>query len=142
MQKIFYLFVFVALMSGCATMKGNKKFESRYNQIQKGVTTRADVISLLGKPLRIDHPDEGHTILIYEKYKIYGEHWYSIFKKIDTDRLSVFIGSDDIVSEYKVDYMTGDYEPAVTAGSTFHAPSTAPINSSYRPYPYTPAGKY
>jgi len=114
------------LATGCATIIGNRKFESLHDQIQKGTTTRTEVINLLGKPNDVEHPDEEHRVLIYDKYKIYKEHWYS--RAIcDHQQMTVFIDSNDVVTEYKIDSMA---QCPSSNGNNYHPPVPVPAYKS------------
>lgn len=113
--------VLVLLTAGCATITGNRVFESRYGQIQKGVSTIQDVVALLGNPNQVIHQDAKFTELIYEKRKTYTKNWFLGKRKIDTQRLTVFFNADDVVSDYKMDSMTDDYVVEGGGGGVYNS---------------------
>jgi len=116
----FFILATVLLLAGCTTITGNRKFESRYDEIQKGVSTRQQVTDLLGSPTQVIHPDEKSTVLIYEERKDSVENYFVGKRKVDTQRLSVFINGNDVVTDYKLDSISDDYVATGGGGSTYN----------------------
>ncbi len=134
----FLIMAIVLLAAGCTTITGNRTFENHYDQIQKGTSTRQDVIALLGNPNQVTHPDQTHTVLIYEKRKTSHDGWFPMRMKVETERLSVFIDENDVVSEYKMDTTTDDYLPQ-GGGSTYTAPYQASPSAPTNQIQYIPS---
>ena len=130
----FLIMVTICFLAGCATITGNRNFDARYDQIQKGISTRQEVLNLLGSPTQVAHPDQLQTVLIYEKRKIYTEFGFPCKQKVDTTRLSVFINEKDVVTDYKVDTMSDDYLPQSGGGGTTYN-SYQPSQPAYTPPP-------
>lgn len=68
-MKTFTRFLLSALLagslSGCATSSGTKMEDAKISTIKKGVTTRAEVEKLFGKPASVTTNADGKKTLLY-----------------------------------------------------------------------------
>ncbi len=53
---------------GCSSVSGPKITNNNIQTIQKGTTTKKDVIAMFGKPLHISHKDDGSEIFMDGPY--------------------------------------------------------------------------
>ena len=67
MKKV-YLILICSLLFGCATV-GTKIDQVKLSQIKEGITTKQEVISLLGKPYMVTMMSDGKTMLMYQYVK-------------------------------------------------------------------------
>ena len=65
--KVVCLGLFLAIVAGCAS-SGRKIEADKISQIQKGVSTRADVERLLGPPTHVGLAGDGKRILVYNHF--------------------------------------------------------------------------
>ncbi len=81
MKKLIMFGLFLTL-AGCATT--NRQADTAaYDQIKKGVTTKAGVLDLLGAPMNIIKSDDGRTSLSYGYVNMYG--YQTLVVSIDPD---------------------------------------------------------
>lgn len=59
----------LVLLAGCATSFGTPVAQEKLGQIREGVSTKADVIRLLGQPSAIDMNSDGSEVLKYQSSK-------------------------------------------------------------------------
>jgi outer membrane protein assembly factor BamE (lipoprotein component of BamABCDE complex) len=64
MKKVMTLILLAGLLAGCAST-GRKIDQSAADKIEKGKTTKAGVISLIGSPELITRKSNGDTIFVY-----------------------------------------------------------------------------
>jgi len=116
----------LVLLFGCAT--GTEHFGSplrtdRVPQIEVGKTTRAEVISLLGPPVRDPHADKGADRgdaepepvdrALYWQYREHHERFASVilvtyyFQETLTDTLMVVFDDRDVVQAIALEQETG-----------------------------------
>ena len=102
----------LALVAGCATAtSGNKIEASKVDQIKKGVTTRAEVEALFGRPETISMMGDGRRMLYYH----YSENSATFHNAIpivgvfmgdkrDTrhQMLQVILSKADVVEDYEL----------------------------------------
>jgi outer membrane protein assembly factor BamE (lipoprotein component of BamABCDE complex) len=96
----------VALAVGCATV-GRKLDESQIDQIQKGKTTKAEVLQLLGSPDQMTRNSSGTTVMMYlyahatakpaTYIPIIGA--FAGGANVQNQSVTVTIGSDGLVSD-------------------------------------------
>jgi outer membrane protein assembly factor BamE (lipoprotein component of BamABCDE complex) len=106
--------LFIAAVSGCAQYSSERGVDVTWHdgalsQFQRGVTTRADVMSALGPPSQLvnlgdetvlyylneDAQGEGLILLLYNRFNIDTRYDRAVFIFDDSDRLSDFAGSTD-----------------------------------------------
>mgnify|MGYP001191844563 CR=1 FL=1 len=122
-------------LSGCTTVTGNKVFLKHYQGLQKGVTPKAEVLQLLGKPGEVLRPQPAEEVLVYEQRK--NRTRISFFHNdcfLDTERLSVYLNEEGVVRDYALDSLSEEIG-CPSGGSTYVAASTS---STYRPNYSTP----
>lgn len=99
---------------GCMS-SGNKMEQSRVDQIQKGVTTRAEVEANLGAPDSVAIMPDGGRALMYNYYESKAQArnfipYVSLFGSgADTRRqtLQVVVGPNNIVQDFEMTDRTG-----------------------------------
>ena len=101
MLKKYVLFVLVSafgagLITGCATTLGHEIDLSAYQQIQKGVTTKDDVVNLLGSPNQDVENEDGTETFVYTFTKV-SNGIYGIGAGVDTQSATVRFNSRGIV---------------------------------------------
>jgi hypothetical protein len=128
-MKRWLLFVLIFLsFSGCTTVTGNKTFLARYEGIQRGVTTKAEVVRMLGKPGEVLRPQASGEVMIYEQRKhrsspgFFTTHCY-----LDTERLSVYMTEQDVVRDYVRDSLSEQIQCQAVA-TTYSAPRNSSTN--------------
>ena len=109
--------------AGCATVTGNKVSLSRCQEIRRGVTTKVEVLQMLGKPgavLRI-HPAE--EILVYEQRKSRTQsNFFTSRCYLDTDRLTVYVTGTGVARDYALDSLSEEVA-CPKGGGAYVAPS-------------------
>lgn len=96
-------------LSGCATSYGQKIEADRVAQIQKGVTTRAQIIEWFGQPMQtVMMPDGGRTMYFVYYRQSAGGFYGQVAKTIagkgqaqTGNNLSVVIDKDGIVRDFE-----------------------------------------
>jgi outer membrane protein assembly factor BamE (lipoprotein component of BamABCDE complex) len=96
----------MAVLAGCTFVRGGIGDEfkpERVAQIQKGTSTRADVIAALGAPDRVVEAN-GHEVLQYYRYDIKSSSLFLLLvnfsrTSIKSDDLFVFVNKNGIVDE-------------------------------------------
>jgi hypothetical protein len=171
MLKGLLVFVLAAtLLTGCTTItiKGTKRIDEAASSIQKGETTKQDIVKKIGNPLEISHRDDNADIYVYERVtttSIIPKYcWFALpvslglwapcyMAKVQSDvtRLSVNVGHETgIVQDYDLDQLTydGPYyrtaaEAAEAAARQAAARSAVIHQNAYKPAPtYTPQYHY
>jgi hypothetical protein len=116
----------LALLSGCATGTehfGNPLPADRIPQIEVGRSTRAEVVTLLGPPVRDPHADKGADRgdaapepvdrALYWQYREHHERFASVilltyyFQETLTDTLMVLFDQHDVVEAVALERETG-----------------------------------
>jgi len=85
-----------ALITGCATTLGHEIDQSSYQQIKKGVSTKADVIDLLGSPNDEIENEDGSSTFVYTFTK-YSHGIYGLGAGVDTQSARIRFNSKGIV---------------------------------------------
>ena len=106
MRKILLILASVILV-GCATV-GTKIDQDKLSQIKEGVTTKQEVINLLGKPYMVTLTSDGKTMFMYQYVKasnravnfIPGVDLLAGGMDMSQQILQVLIGKDDKVEKY------------------------------------------
>ena len=106
MRKILLILASVILV-GCATV-GTKIDQDKLSQIKEGVTTKQEVINLLGKPYMVTLTSDGKTMFMYQYVKasnrtanfIPGVNLLAGGMDMSQETLQVLIGKDDKVEKY------------------------------------------
>lgn len=139
LKKLFIFFVAVSLL-GCTSTKfsGNKKFLGKYEGLQKGVTTKKEVIALLGKPTNVDHRSASQEELVYDYVTTKSQ--FKAFKgckdTVQTERLIVSL-EDGILKDFQRDSLEneGDFAPCPGTGNGYTAPRPYQPAQTYTPPP-------
>ena len=106
-MKEICLIILSALLIGCATM-GTKIDENKLTQIKEGVTTKKEVIALLGPPFTVSLTSEGKTLMTYSytKATAKGSSFIPIVglfaggSNVYMQTVQVLIGKDEKVEKY------------------------------------------
>jgi hypothetical protein len=168
LKSLSVLVVCVAFLSGCTTVtiKGTKKIDDMSYSIQKGQTTKQDVLSEIGNPIEISHRDDGADVYVYERVKFTSSipqycswalplslgFWTPCYirkEQSDVTRLSLSVNHETgVVEDYNVDQLSydGPYfrtaaEAAQAAAQQAAARAAAIHQNTYKPTPtptYTP----
>ncbi len=122
----------VGCVAGCySTSSGTKIDDSKVSQIKKGVTTRAEVEVLLGKPSSVSMMGDGRRMMFYTYVEASGHATAGSYipfanlvtsgtqSQVHTQRLQIILTKDDIVEDYE--WSTGGQE---TASGMFHGKTT------------------
>ena|SRR3989338_6635781 len=96
------------LILGCASTSGRTIDQTKFSQIREGQTTKQEIINLFGKPEMTELLGNGITRLTYlhTKAKVKASSYVPIVNlfssgmDIDTDKLEILIGENDIVQKY------------------------------------------
>ncbi len=106
---LFTLLPAAGLLLGCVQFAGNRGVEVTWQpeaiaQLEKGKSTRADVLSLLGPPSQVISLD-GETVLYYLFEQSKGEGVILILynryeRATNYDRAVFFFNKDDVLVEY------------------------------------------
>ncbi len=117
--------VFLLVLAGCAQYSDKRGVEVTWNpaamaQIEKGKTTRREVLTALGPPSQvISLGDE--TVLYYLYEKSAGEGLILIvYNRFDVrtqyDRAVFFFDANDVLTEYST-HVSAEPDPEVSVGS-------------------------
>lgn len=107
MNKLIYLFVITMLVSGCATC-GTPIDRTAVEQMQKGVTTKEEVIKKFGQPDTTYFDKDNRLIYSYFSTKVSSTAWNFIpvvslvhsEMKTKTQMLVIVFSKDGIVEEF------------------------------------------
>ena len=143
MKRLSILILIFFGLSGCTSTvtTGNKIFLQHYQGIQKGITTKAEVLQMLGKPREIMRPKPPEEVLIYERRKNSAKYGFMAFSShcyLDTERLSIYVNEKGVVRDYTLDSLSEEIG-CCGGGSTYVAPtstnpsSAATATNYYRP---------
>ena len=143
--KSFLLIIFcVLLFSGCSSVRGPKIDSSTLYKIKVGETTKQDVVTLLGKPMDIEHTENNEESYLYEKvltkanvpvYCTVGEIFligffipecYKDHLTNEVTRLNIIFDEADIVKKRSLDELLfhGEYFQSATEAKV-HAQKAA-----------------
>jgi len=87
---------FGSFFMGCVSTLGHQIDQSAYSQIRKGVTTKEDVVELLGSPNQEVENEDGTSTFIYSFTKV-SSGIYGIGAGVDTQSATVKFNSKGIV---------------------------------------------
>jgi len=87
---------FGSFIGGCTTTLGHQIDQSAYSQIQKGTSTKEDVIELLGSPNQEVENEDGSTTFVYTFTKI-SHGIYGLGAGVDTQEAKIRFNSKGIV---------------------------------------------
>jgi len=96
---VFRLFVVAFIggsITGCVTTLGHQIDQSAYSQIHKGVSTKEDVVELLGSPNQEVENEDGTSTFIYSFTKV-SSGIYGIGSGVDTQSATIKFNSKGIV---------------------------------------------
>jgi outer membrane protein assembly factor BamE (lipoprotein component of BamABCDE complex) len=121
---MFSSFVCLILLSGCtstSTSTGPKLDQNAVNSIQKGVTTRQEVIDRLGQPIATQMMGDGRRMLVYAShqtnYQFDGKRLIPFVgglipatdrQTARTQNLQVIVDASDVVRDYEFSDQTSD----------------------------------
>jgi outer membrane protein assembly factor BamE (lipoprotein component of BamABCDE complex) len=120
------------LGSGCVTATiGNQTLtQDRVSKIQKGVTTRDQVIELLGQPNQVQLSADGRHMLFYMGTQMKADYGERVFQAVpiigavvptsDTqnvrrESLQIFIDASNVVTDYEFSDNTSETKTTVSA---------------------------
>jgi outer membrane protein assembly factor BamE (lipoprotein component of BamABCDE complex) len=98
-KLIFGSLIFISagsLLTGCVTTLGHQIDQSAYSQIHKGVSTKEDVVELLGSPNQEVENEDGTSTFIYSFTKV-SSGIYGIGSGVDTQSATIKFDSKGIV---------------------------------------------
>ena len=107
MKNLIFLIMLILLSSGCAT-SGHKLDFVKLQQIEEGVTTKQEIISLLGDPTFITFNPEGNELITYhyvqskEKARNFVPVINALSKSTNMKQqiVQVLLNENDIVDKY------------------------------------------
>lgn len=125
--------VLVSALGGCMS-SGHKMDQSRVDQIQKGVTTRAEVEANLGAPDGVAIMPDGGRMLMYNYYeaKSQARNFIPVVGMFgsgaDTRRqtLQIVVGPNNVVRDYEMTDRTGQTNYGVGYGGGSHMEQATP----------------
>ncbi len=107
MKKLFLAGLIGLFLAGCATV-GKPIEQSKIQQIKEGITTKQEVIQLLGKPFMVNLTSDGKSILMYQYVKVKNKATnfvpvVNIFAggmDMNQQILQILLDKNDIVEKY------------------------------------------
>jgi len=106
MKKVTFILLLCFILSGCVTV-GKKVNQANINHIEKGRTTKAEVVELFGQPNNVSFNQDNHLIFTYIGSRANNTVWNfipvvsTIHSKIDVKSQKLTITFlDDIVQTY------------------------------------------
>jgi outer membrane protein assembly factor BamE (lipoprotein component of BamABCDE complex) len=106
MKKLFLLILISLLLTGCVTV-GRQVNQVNAEKLQKGITTKADVIKILGQPSSQSFDQSGKIIFTYIGCQVKNTAWNFIpivstfhSEMKNTIQTLTITFKDDIVEEY------------------------------------------
>ena len=137
-NKILYIYTVCALLvCGCASI-GHKLDESKVEQIKKGITTRDQVLQLVGSPDQITRDGNGNVTFqyIYSRATTKASTFIPVVgafaggANIQTQMLMVTFGTNNVVSDLLNTYGGNEVNTGVTTGDK---PAMNDIDQNKRP---------
>ncbi len=124
MKKIMPLILLVALLAACISM-GRKIDQSAADRIEKGKTTRGEVINLIGSPDRITRSASGDTIFMYSYIRATPKPATFIpivgalvgGSNVQHQMFMVTFGADGVVKDFSSTYGATEADMGLAAGS-------------------------
>jgi outer membrane protein assembly factor BamE (lipoprotein component of BamABCDE complex) len=128
-KLLFILFLMVFWLGGCVS-SGRKIDQSAADKIEKGKTTREQVINLIGSPDRITRTGSGDTIFMYNYMRATAKPatFIPIFgplvggANVQHQMYMVTFGSDGVVKDFLSTYGGSEVDHGVTTGSKADIP--------------------
>ena len=125
MKPILFLLATALLITGCASV-GHKLDESKVDQIKKGVTTRDQVVQLVGSPNQITRDGFGRVIFqyIYSRATTKASTFIPIVgafaggANVQTQMLMVTFDTNNVVSDLFSSYGANEVNTGITTGSS------------------------
>ena len=100
------------------------------------MTTKAEVLQMLGKPGEVVRPQVSEEVMIYEQWKNRASPGFFTTRcYLDTERLSVYMTEQGVVRDYVRDSL-GEEVACQVGGGTYVIPNTT---NTYKPNYSTPA---
>lgn len=127
--KLLPLVLLIACLAGCVS-SGRKIDQSAADKIEKGKTTREQVVNLIGSPDRITRTGNGDTIYMYNYMRATAKPatFIPIFgplvggANVQHQMYMVTFGSDGVVKDYLSTYGGSEVDHGVTTGSKASMP--------------------
>ena len=134
----------IFFLSGCATTYSNgvKLDRSKVSQIQKGVTTRAEVEVLFGPPAYVSLMNDGRRMMSYNFTEtttgctpatfipLVGAFTGGVRGQTKTQALQIMLNREDIVEDYEfTDNISKTETKGGLLGPRIHTTSTTPVAS-------------
>ncbi|MBX4210629.1 outer membrane protein assembly factor BamE [Candidatus Parcubacteria bacterium] len=111
MRKLICLLsvVFISLCVGCASEQGARVDSNKVSQIKKGVTTKDEVVQMLGDPVSVSMLPGGGRMMLYMHNKIttQGQSFvpyvgmFTAGGNTERQTLQISINKDGIVEDYE-----------------------------------------
>jgi outer membrane protein assembly factor BamE (lipoprotein component of BamABCDE complex) len=125
------LLLSAVFLTGCATV-GRKLDQSAVDQIKKGVTTRDQVIQLIGSPDQVTRTGDGLTTFqyMYSRASAKAVNFVPVVNafaggvNVQNQMVMVTFGSDGVVSDIFSTYGGNEVNTGVTSGSSAKLPGT------------------
>lgn len=135
--RFLFIILLVAWLAGCVS-SGRKIDQSAADKIEKGKTTREQVINLIGSPDRITRTSSGNTIFMYNYMRATAKPatFIPIFgplvggANVQHQMYMVTFGADGVVKDYISTYGGSEVDRGVTTGSKADMPD---IEADKRP---------
>jgi outer membrane protein assembly factor BamE (lipoprotein component of BamABCDE complex) len=129
LRKVLSLILLAAFLAGCVS-SGRKIDQSAADKIEKGKTTKQEVINLIGSPDRITRTGRGDTIFMYNYMRATAKPatFIPIFgplvggANVQHQMYMVTFGSDGVVKDYLSTYGGSEVDHGVTTGSKAEMP--------------------
>jgi outer membrane protein assembly factor BamE (lipoprotein component of BamABCDE complex) len=129
--------LFIVCLAGCVS-SGRKVDQSAADKIEKGKTTKAEVISLIGSPDRITRTGRGDTIFMYNYVRATAKPatFIPIFgplvggANVQHQMYMVTFGPDGIVKDYLSTYGASEVDHGLATGSR---PAIPDVEQDKRP---------
>jgi outer membrane protein assembly factor BamE (lipoprotein component of BamABCDE complex) len=126
----FLLLILLAAWLASCVSSGRKIDQSAADKIEKGKTTREQVVSLIGSPDRITRTGNGDTIYMYNYMRATAKPatFIPIFgplvggANVQHQMYMVTFGSDGVVKDYLSTYGGSEVDHGVTAGGKADMP--------------------
>jgi len=109
MKKYLLIFTLIFYLSGCATV-GKKFSADKINLIEKGLTSKQDILNIFGDPENISTDSEGRDtfLYLYVKAKAKPTSFIPIFwifsggASTESKALTIYFDKEGIVEDYEL----------------------------------------
>jgi outer membrane protein assembly factor BamE (lipoprotein component of BamABCDE complex) len=127
--KLLPLILLIVWLAGCVS-SGRKIDQSAADKIEKGITTRDQVINLIGSPDRITRTGNGDTIYMYNYMRIAAKPasfipYVGLFvggSNLQHQMYMVTFGPDGVVKDYLSTYGASESDRGLATGSKAEMP--------------------